>query len=492
MSMISRPYMQIFRLAFLWIFCASNICWIEFSPRANTDNELVPTAIAMKRSFPIEVRSVGELESARSTSIGCSIRSDQSKIIDIISDGTHVNAGDLLVKIDPTPFEKKVEELQIKSLECEAQIEILIQALEWEIEQAEHENKTALFELESAEMELNKVINGDGPLEIARLKSGMHKAEVKYSELNNYSKDLQELENQGFLNPAEVLQTQKKIQEEKESFENAKLQYESYVNHVYPMQVKKAETSLKKAQSKVEEVDRGGKYKIKKAHASFLQAQQQLQEVQRQLQEAKWELVMTEIRAPTGGMVVLKEEFRSSQKRKPRVGDILVRNQTVLDLPDLSQMVVKTKVREIDLYKIDLGKEATIEVDAYPHVSFQGKITFIGILAMTDIARLGDEKNFEVKIVIDQSDMRLRPGMTARVVIHAGEVKNGVAVPIHAVFENNKQHFCYIAGETGYTKKAVKIGMNNEHWVEVLEGIQENDQVCLSLPTESQIIANPN
>lgn len=460
---------------------------VDLSPKIDV-GENISTALAVKRSFPIEVRTVGELEAARSISVACCIRSDQPKIIEIIADGTHVDSEDLLVKIDPTPFEKKVEELKGNLIDGENQIVTLRQALTWEVEQETHEAKASEFEMESAQLELEKIINGDGPLEKARLHAAMQKAEGKYEDLNSFTDDLVLLEEQGFLNATEVRQTQKKLQEEKESYENAKLQYDSFVNHVFPMNVKKAESSIKRLVNKQEEARKNCLFKIGKAQGALSQAEQHVESIKRQIRDAQYELQLTEIRAPSSGMVVLRDDYRSGQKRKPRVGDTLVRNQAVLDLPDMSTMIVKTKVREIDLYKVDLEKPATVEIDAYPNMIFEGKVIFIGILAISDSIRPSDEKNFEIKIALDTTDPRLRPGMTARVNIHAGKVEDALSLPIHAVFEENKQHYCYVTHKYGFVKQPIEIGMNNEQWVAVLSGLDENASVCLSIPPETAII----
>jgi HlyD family secretion protein len=459
----------------------------NLSPKKQIEEDILTEAV-LKRSFPIDVRTVGELEAAHSTSIACCIRTDQPKVIELVSDGTHVNTSDLLVKVDATPFEKKVEELQGSIADIENQILSLEHALAWETEQAIHEAKATEFELETSQLELNKIINGDGPLEKARLHAAMQKAQIKYEELNSFSDDLIALEEQGYLSPTEVKQTQKKLQEERENFDNAELQYESYVLHVYPMQVKKAETAVRRLLNKQEEAKKNSDYKITKAEVGLSQAQQQLADAKRQLRDAQYELALTEIRAPSAGMVVLREEYRSGQKRKPRVGDTLVRNQAVLDLPDLSTMMVKTKVREIDLYKVEINKLATVEVDAYPNLQLEGKVTFIGILAISDAIRPGDEKNFEVRVKLDQTDPRLRPGMTARVTIHAGKVEDSLTVPIHSVFESNKQNFCYVSKKGVYTKQPIEIGMSNDQWVAVLSGLNENDRVSLVMPPEAAVV----
>jgi len=475
-------YKKIFQILGLLLLLVIIISML-LSPKSH-DEEAVPTTMAAKRSFSVEVRTFGELESANSISIASNIRIDQPKAIYVIRDGSHVNKDDLLVKVDPTPYEKRVEELSISVKEAESQVIAAEQALQWEIDQAQLESKTAFFEMESAELELNKVIHGDGPLEDARLKSAMLKAKVKYEELGNYAEDLIALEAEGYLDPIEVKQTQKKLCEEKESYENAAMQYESYIQHVHPCQVKKAQTALKRLRNKQEESSKNAQFKIFKSQNILEQAKQVLSDTKKQLEDAKVQLLLTEIKAPSPGMVVLKEDFRGTVRRKLRVGDILMRNQPIIDLPDLSSMIVKTKVREIDLYKVEVGKPATVGVDAYPDLALSGTVNFIGILAMADIGTPGGEKFFEVRVALDHVDPRLRPGMTSRVIIHADQVEDQLSVPIHSVFEIGKNHYCYRLERKSYVKQPVKIGVNNDSFVAILSGLNENDRICLSEPPE--------
>jgi HlyD family secretion protein len=461
------------------------ILLIFFSP-GKKKSILIPTTETIKRNFAVSVKTIGELEAARSTSIASSIKGDQAKIIEIIADGINVTKGQVLVSLDPTPFEEKVEKIKMQIKEQEAFIESQEKTYEWEINQSEHETKTAAFDVEAAELEVEKVIHGDGPLEVSRLKGAMQKAFLKYDELNGYSNDLIELQEKGFLNPTELRHAQKKLVEEQEAYEMAKLQYDSYVNHVNPMLIKKAEASLKRAKTKQEEVVKTGMYKVAKAWAVLLQAKQLLRDLRYQRKEAEKELALTFIVAPGPGMVVHREEYRASQKRKPRVGDTLVRNQPLMDLPDLSSMVIKTKVREIDLFKIALGKKATIEVDAYPKLTFSGTISLIGVLALADFGNSTAEKYFEVRITLDEVDERLRPGMTTRATIHAYQAENALTVPVHAIFDEQKDKYCFVLGPKGYEKRKICTGMCNEQWIEIEEGLQEGETVCLLNPFQNE------
>lgn len=448
----------------------------------NVQQEGLPVVKVEKKSFDVEVKTIGELEAAQSTIIASSVRGDQGKIIYLIADGVNVKPGDVLVKMDPTPFEEKLDKVRGQIKEQESYVDALAQALEWEKNQAEHENKTSLYEVDTAELELNKLIYGDGPLEIAKLKGAMQKAWLKYDELSGYSNDLSELQEQGFLNPSELRLAKKKLAEEQDVYESTKLQYDSYVNHVYPLLVKKAETHLKKAKIKQEETLKTGGYKIGKALASLEQGQQILNDNRVQLKEGERELALTEIKAPAPGMVVQREEYRSSQKRKPRLGDTVVKNQAILDLPDLGSMIVKTKVREVDLFKVAIGTKATVEVDAYPKLSFSGIVSSIGVLALTDLSRPSDEKHFEVRIALEKGDERLRPGMTARAVIHAQKIQNSLAVPIHAVFEEQGKYYCHVICFYGHEKRYIEVGSSNEQWMEVKSALKEGECICLINP----------
>lgn len=446
------------------------------------NQEAITTVKVKKQSFSVDVRTMGELEAAQSIAISSIIRSDNGKIIYLIPDGTNVQKGDVLVKLDPTPFEEKLETLKTKLKDQQGYVAALQKSLEWEISQAEKDEKTSYFEIEGAELELNKILQGDGPLECARLKGAMNKALSKYEEFQSYCQDLEELEAQGFLNPIEIRNAGKKLTEEKESYDAAKLQHESYVNHVYPMQVKKAQAAVKQAKMKQEENAKIRGHAIGKARIEVMGAHQNIEGIKLQCNESEKELSLTEIKANAPGMVVHREDFRSGQRRKPRIGDVLVRNQIILDLPDLNQMTVKSKVREIDLCHVEVGKKATVEVDAYPQLAFTGKISSIGVLALPDHGKPADEKYFEIRILIDKSDPRVRPGMTTRVVVHSAKAENVIAAPIHALFYDQAKSYCYVGSE----KREVSTGLSSEEWVEIKSGLKEGEFVCLCIPTENR------
>src|SRR5438105_352134 len=128
--------------------------YFKFSPKSNslTEEHFVPIK---KRSFSIDVKTVGELEAVHSTAIASMIRGDHCKIIYLIQDGVNVQEEDVLVKLDSTPFEEKVLSLETKVKEQQAYAQSLNKGLDWEISQAERDDKTSALEGYAAELELN-------------------------------------------------------------------------------------------------------------------------------------------------------------------------------------------------------------------------------------------------------------------------------------------------------------------------------------------------
>lgn len=447
----------------------------------------VLSAKVAKKSFSVSVETVGELDAARSTVLFSQIRGDRGKIVYIISDGTRVKKNDVLVRLDPTSFEEEVNRLTAKVREWEAVVSANKEMLELEKVQSDQEIKTAEFDLRAAELDLVKLEKGEGPLELYRLEGVAQEAKKDWKEKEGYYVDLQALEKRGYANATEITQAESKVSEAKKKYELAKRQHESYRDFVLPSLIEKAHAQVERAKMNLEQLKKGSGFKIGKAMAGLRQAQQSLESTTSTLKIAQAELERTVIRAPIPGIAVLPEAFRGGEKRKARVGDIVWQNQPLVYLPDVSDMVVKTQIREIDLHKVDTGKNVRIFVDAYPNLRLNGEVRSIGVLAESRTESHTSDKYFQVTISVSEKDERLRPGMTARVEIECAKVENALSIPVNAVFNNDGRSYCFVGTQNSYEKREVTIGAQSEDWAQVLAGLKEGERVALSKPPSNEI-----
>lgn len=223
---------------------------------------------------------------------------------------------------------------------------------------------------------------------------------------------------------------------------------------------------------------------------------------ERDLEKARKDLEGLTIYAEKPGLVVYEKIWKGSRAEKIRVGDEPWGGMTLVTLPDLSSMQVKTWVNEVDVDRMDVGQPATIKLDALPGPTFNGSVT--------NIASLGREKEgdrnvkvFDVLIEIKEQDPRLKPGMSAtcEVIIETipprpAEPDSGAIVeadaevlplplfiPIDAVFEKGGRTLVYRMKGDDPQEQEVTLGKRNSNYVVVEEGLGIGDRVALRDPT---------
>jgi RND family efflux transporter MFP subunit len=157
--------------------------------------------------------------------------------------------------------------------------------------------------------------------------------------------------------------------------------------------------------------------------------------------------------------------------------------QTIIDLPDLSTMLVKTTVNEVDVSKLEAGQKVEVKLDAFPEPTFYGKVTKIGALAK---AKSYESKIrvFDVEVTLDNRDDRLKPGMAAKAEIIIDTIPDAVWVPIEAVFEKGEKRIVYLARGSSYHPQEVEVGPRNDIEVTITSGLSGEERVCLTDPTK--------
>ncbi|HEB51437.1 MAG TPA: efflux RND transporter periplasmic adaptor subunit [Desulfobulbus sp.] len=472
-------------LGWIMIPLLAALALLLLSARGN-DRRSLPESEAMGmadfRDFQVTVRTIGVLQAAQSYMVSSQIRGSDAKIIYLVGDGSRVTRGEVLVRFDPAPFEEAVETLEARVESLGAAVEAAKQMLAWKKSEVEQQIATADYNRRVAGLELKRLKDGDGPLSLAQYRDEMDKAAMELKRYQGYLSDLESLRGEGFDNPAELERARENITVFRDKFTSAKRRYDSYRQYVLPSLVEAARAKVENAELTVRQTRQAGVHLVARAAAGLQEVEGKLQGARAALKQAQAELAKTEIRAPFDGLVILYETYRDGQLRKPREGDSVIINQPILYLPDISTMEVKGRVREVDLHKIALGQEATITLEAFPRVTFTGRLAFIGALAARRRDQRSGDKYFQVSFSMDESDPRLRPGMTARVVIHAARLSRVLSVPVQSVFREADRVFVYRWTGNAWEERPVTPGRRNDYYVEILDGLQAGDRVALVRP----------
>jgi RND family efflux transporter MFP subunit len=180
------------------------------------------------------------------------------------------------------------------------------------------------------------------------------------------------------------------------------------------------------------------------------------------------------IRAPQDGMVLHKADWRDEKKK---VGDQVWRGDTVVSIPDLSEMRADATVDEADGGQVAVGQPVKLRLEARPDLDLRGKVRSIAQTVRRKSWRV-PTKVFKVDIELERTDPAvMRPAMRFRGEVETGRLPGRLVVPRDAVFLREAGPVVFVRRTLGWTEAPVKLGRSNRRQVEVLEGLTEGDRV---------------
>ena len=184
------------------------------------------------------------------------------------------------------------------------------------------------------------------------------------------------------------------------------------------------------------------------------------------------------IHAPSPGMVIYKEEFNGTKRKTG--SQVNPFDKVVATLPDLSSMISKTYVSEIEVNKVQPGQKVVITIDAIPGKSLTGVVTNVANIG--EQLENSDAKMFEVLIKIDGLNPELRPAMTTYNKILINSYDNVIYIPTECVNAGTDGiPFVYRKNKT---KQIVVLGEMNDKDIIVKQGLERGTSVYLVPPED--------
>ncbi|MEA2415604.1 MAG: hypothetical protein QOI58_2261, partial [Thermoanaerobaculia bacterium] len=168
-----------------------------------------------------------------------------------------------------------------------------------------------------------------------------------------------------------------------------------------------------------------------------------LQKAQRELGIAERAIDELILRAPHDGIVVIRDH--PWEGRRLQEGDSVFIGFPLAQFPEMSSLQVEADLSDVDDGRIGAGMPATIVLDAYPNMSFPGRVQTISAVAQ-ESSRTSLRRSFRVIVALDRLDIaRMRPGLSARVVVHAMRQTNALLVSRAAIDFSGKKPRVYSA-----------------------------------------------
>jgi HlyD family secretion protein len=268
-------------------------------------------------------------------------------------------------------------------------------------------------------------------------------------------------------------------------------------------------TQVEQAERDVKKYELQRKATLAKDDVNRLSKKSVLEQKLAKLYDLEAEIAKCTLRAPQDGIVIyyVPEQAKrgaGTQQSLPAQGEPVREGQKLMQIPDLTQMLVNVSVHEAMVshlhneYPDDPSKwqYAVIKVDAYPDKVFHGHVKSVATTASTLDWFASDVKVYKTLVSIDDQKGGLRPGMSAEVTIIADESPTPVlTIPIQSVLGTismGANRKCFVLGPSGRPEmRDIVVGMSNEREVEVKSGLKEGEVVVLNprplLPEDSEL-----
>jgi len=247
-----------------------------------------------------------------------------------------------------------------------------------------------------------------------------------------------------------------------------------------PATIRQAEMNLDKAKRSLEQSIINYQLKEEQTKSQVRRAKGRLDDEYEERDKLLQVLKGFEIYAPQAGMVIYKKEWGGAKRK---VGSsISAWDPVVATLPDLTTMISKTYVNEIDISKLAVGQPVLVGVDAFPDHEYTG--TVIEVANVGEQLSSSDAKVFEVVIQLNETDSILRPSMTTVNEVLTGTFKDVVYIPLESVHSTDSMS--YVIKSKNKVLQIVDLGPANENYIIVSEGLEAGEEIFLTIPLGSE------
>ena len=396
--------------------------------------------------FLNELPARGELDSARNTEVRCEVRSRYGtwvRILDVVEEGTYVQPGDFLIRLDAS------------NLETDRTQQLIV------VERSRAAAIAAKTAYESACVAKEEYLNGEYALARQKLDQALQVAENQHKRAKDYLDASRKLFARGYI-------TEQQLEADQFALKTAETDLRS---NRTKLRILERITKVKRM-ADLESAVAVGKVKLASAEFSLERQEEFLADIEEQIEKCV-------IRAPVAGEVVLAHLYHEGHSHMVEPGELTIQNRVLIRLPDPSNMQVRVKLRETQVAQVQPGMSVRMQLEAFPDVELRGEVVKVNEYPEPPDWFAPSVKEYLAIVSIATPIAGMRPGLTAQLRILVDELPDAVQVATQAVLTHGEQDYCIVATGNGYEARQVTLGSNNGRAVVVESGLAEGERVVL-------------
>lgn len=397
------------------------------------------THTVARQDLTVSIVEQGTLESSNNTEIKCRVRGFNT-VTWVVPDGTIVNPGDELVRLDTKVVEEAYSLTKTNTHIATATLE------------------RTRANVAKAEIAIDAYLEGRYRTQKKSLVNQIEIAKRNLKTSQTLHENSANLFEQGYVRALEVESNAFTVTQAELELKVKQTQLNVLENFTKKMELETLRGNLKASRSKFAADEAG--LKMEKARR----------------QRAKEDVENCLITAKRGGLVIYPSAAAWKDTPDITQGATVRKDQVLLLMPDLTQMQIKVGIHESIVDRVKPGLKARVSL---PDQTLEARVSEVAAVTRPAGWWTGNVVKYDTIIELPESSS-LKPGMSAEVEVIMAEHAGVLAVPVACIVEGNSGDFCWVQTSTGVAKRLVKLGDTNEVFIIVEDGLIEGDQVVLN------------
>ncbi len=439
------PSARLAALALVVAVCLAGVFGAKYL-RPGSDSVPLLLCRAQRGPFVHQVTVKGELESSANVDVACEVRSRSSawiRILEVVPEGTRVEPGDFLVRLDSSLLEQERNRQQAV---CEDIAALVAQVRS---------------RLRTAEYNRNHYLQSEYALAHRDAEMAVFTAEEQVRQARQSLEASRKLLAMGFITPKQFQADEFSLQRAETELRVAKRKRFVLENFTRPRRLIELETAVVATRARLRSLE----HVLKRN-------QELLADIEEQIRKCI-------IRAPVAGVVVLNHLYHNDHAHLVAPGELTMERRVLVRLPDPRHMQVKALVTEDKIAAVQPGVKATIELEAFPHVLLDGEVVRVNEYPEPDSFMGSAVKKYQTIVRVNKPLPGMRPGLTAEVTFALAHLGDVIQVPRQAVFKHGEQDYCICVSNDRWEARPVTLGPSNGKTVVVRSGLEQGESVVL-------------
>ncbi len=435
-----------------------------------------------RKDFVVSVEENGSLEPVRETTIRNEV-AGTSRIVYLVPEGTFVEEGDLLVELDASSLEERLERRQLayesrlsNHAAAESRLVIVTSDVESEIRKAQLAVDFARMDMEKFEKVEKAHLLREAELDRLLADASLQLSKERF-------RNSQTLAAAGFETTSVLNRDRLAVTSGSARLENASNRETAARKFDVIKRYQKLAADLVESQKALMRTKREGENRVTQAVAKESSAKVALDLAKEALTEAEDQLDATKLHAPHAGMVVYGGSgSRSSRESMIEEGAMIRQRQEIITIPDTSAMKIVIKVHETEVNELEIGQDAVVSLDTAPDRRLAGQVSKVAIFPERNRRRSsGDARVYKTEITLrDQVGEDVPPGASGKAQVIVHYVQDAIAIPLEAVSTVEGQSLVEVQGANGESAmREVTLGAFTDQYIHILEGLAEGERVVM-------------